>query len=175
MRNFRQMTVFLAVFCVGSAVSSPLAFAGDDETTLEQYSKLKDQELLLKEKEKVEALKKNKNQSPYPQPSPWGQQPQEKKEKRRFYVYSVRGVGQNLTAVIVDRSGNIFYSHAGDELPGDYTVLHVTGQGVDLVKGDKITPIAFRVPRETKGTGSDSVQRPPFSAPPQFLPPMNGR
>jgi type IV pilus biogenesis protein PilP len=148
MQNFKRVMagIGVTILTLGFSAMDASRAWGNDNQTLEEYSHLKDQEILLKEKEKIQELKDKKNPPPYPMPyNMMNPQSSPKKHRRMFDVYSVRGIGRHLTAVIADRHGDIFYAHPGDPLPGGFIVLHVTGHGVDLVKGDKVVPLSFRV------------------------------
>ena len=161
------------------SLSPVLASAeGDgDQVTLEQYSKLRDKERLLNEQIKYQALKNkqkdNQNRPPMTGYPPYGMTPQAPvKKKLKYSIYSIRGVGGRLTALIIDNQGHIFYSHRGDHLPGGYLVRRIVPQAVEISKGENIYPLGFKL----SGYGQQGKIGPSSSFPsPQFAPPMAPR
>lgn len=166
----------ICAVCFSFFLSPVLASAdGDgDQVTLEQYSKLRDKERLLNEQIKYQALKNkqknNQNRPPMMGYPPYGMAPQAPvKKKLKYSIYSIRGVGGRLTALIIDNQGHIFYSHRGDHLPGGYLVRRIVPQSVEISKGRNIYPLGFTLSGYDGHEGSD---RPASSfSPTQFTPP----
>lgn len=172
------LSLFVSVASPALALADSYGNSGDNQT-LEEYSHLKDQEKVLQEEEKIKKLKSNLESKTAPPNQGYPQMPPQygmgishvgishvkKGRAVPFSVYSVKGIRDNLTAVIISDDGSIFYAKRGDHLPGGFKVWNLTGDSVFLVKNGSIHPLGFKV-KGAKGNSGNGMNYPMPPQPP---------
>ena len=171
------VSAFFLGFPGGPVIQNAMAdelLSDGTNRTLEEYSNLKDQNKLLREKEKNKELEdkvKKKAGHPgypagYPGYSPYFQGARKEKKEFPYSIYSVSGIDRNLRAVIMDRDGVIYYVHQGDHLPGGFSVWRLKGDSVVLRKDHNLYSLGFKIEQKRRGFQHEFIPPPP-------APPMN--